>query len=138
MTRIKYDLNLMKYISLFESLTNAKIKDCINSGNHIIFVVGENEIGKAIGKHGINAKKITDILQKPIRIVEFSPDRTQFIKNFIYPLQVKEIRDEDNIVTIVGVDTKTRGQIIGRDRKNLDNLKNIVKRYFSVEDIKVV
>ncbi|MFH2027965.1 MAG: NusA-like transcription termination signal-binding factor [Nanoarchaeota archaeon] len=137
MNRIKYDLNLMKFISLFESLTNAKVKDCIDS-EQLIFVVEENEIGKAIGKHGVNVKKMIGILKRPIKIVEFSSDLLQFIKNFIYPLQLKNIGDEAGLVTISGVDTKTNGLLIGRDRKNLEILKSIVKRYFPIEDIKVV
>jgi N utilization substance protein A len=137
MSKIKYDITAMKYISLFESLTNAHVKDCINE-EQVIFVVNENEIGKAIGKQGINVKKISNIIKKPIKIVEFSQDVLQFIKNFIYPLQVKEINNEENIITITGPDTKTKGMLIGRDAVNLNNLKNVVKRYFSIEDIKVV
>ena len=54
------------------------------------------------------------------------------------PLQVKEITEEQGIVTIVGPDTKTKGLLIGRERKNLENLRDIVKRYFQIEDINVM
>jgi len=78
------------------------------------------------------------LLKKKIKIVEFNSDIKQFIRNFILPLQVKDINQEENIITIEGPDTKTKGLLIGRERKNLENLKNIVKRYFEIEDIKVV
>jgi len=138
MNKIKYNIDLMKYISLFESLTNAQVKDCIENELQIIFIVNENEIGKAIGKNGINAKKISNLIKKPIKIVEFSSDVSQFIKNFVYPVQIKEVRNQDNLVTIVGPDTKTRGMLIGRDAKNLETLKSVVKRYFTINDIKVM
>lgn len=128
----------MKFISLFESLTRAKVKDCISGETQLIFIVDENEIGKAIGKNGINVKKISNIVKKPIKIAEFSPDVVQFIKNFIYPVQVKDIVNENGVITITGIDTKTKGMLIGRESKNLNNLKDIVRRYFSIEDIKVV
>lgn len=135
--KIKYDIDVMKFISLFESITKAKTKDCI-VGDRVVFIVHENEIGKAIGKNGINVKKIENILKKKVKIVEFSPDVLQFIKNMTYPLKVKDVVNEDNVITITGADTKTRALLIGRDSQNLVNLKNIVKRYFPVEGIKVV
>lgn len=137
MTKIKYNIDLMKYIQIFESLTRAKVHDCIE-GDPLIFVVEENEIGKAIGKHGSNVRRLEGLFNKKLKIVEFSADVKQFIRNFIMPLSVGEIREESGIVEISGPDTKTKGLLIGRDRKNLENLKSVVQRYFQVEDIKVV
>jgi len=76
-------------------------------------------------------------LKRKIKIVEFNPDIKQFIRNFVMPLQIKEVNEEDNKITITGFDTKTKGLLIGRERKNLENLKSVVKRYFDVEDIRV-
>lgn len=137
MNKIKYDINLMKYMQLFESLTKSKLKDCI-AGEQLIFIVEENEIGKAIGKGGSNVRRVEELLKKKIKIVEFNPDVKQFVRNFVMPLHVNEINEEGNIITIAGPDTKTKGLLIGRDRKNLDNLKSVVNRYFEVEDIRVV
>lgn len=137
MTKIKYTEDIMKYISLFESLTGTNLKDCILNDS-LLFIVKENQIGKAIGKNGVNAKRIESLLKKKIKIVEFNPDVKQFIKNMVYPLQVEDIKEEDNIVSIMGRDKKTKGLLIGRDRKNLIQLKTITKRYFNIEDIKVV
>lgn len=136
MSKIKYDINIMKYMQLFESLTRAKLKDCI-SDEQLIFIVEENEIGKAIGKGGSNVRRLEGLLKKKIKIVEFSADVTQFIRNLAMPLQIKDIIQEENIITITGPDTKTKGLLIGRERKNLDTMKGIVSRYFDVEDIKV-
>jgi len=139
MSKIKYDINLMKFMQLFESLTRAKLKDCINNveDEQLIFIVEENEIGKAIGKKGSNVRRLEDLLKRKIKIVEFNPDIKQFIRNFVMPLQIKEVNEEDNKITITGFDTKTKGLLIGRERKNLENLKSVVKRYFDVEDIRV-
>jgi N utilization substance protein A len=137
MSRIKYTIDLMKYMQLFENLTRAKLKDCI-ANEQLIFIVEENEIGKAIGKGGSNVRRLEGLLNKKIKIVEFNNDIKHFIRNFVMPLQVKDINEEDNIITITGSDTKTKGLLIGRERKNLENLKEVVKRYFEVEDIKVI
>ncbi|MBW2980555.1 NusA-like transcription termination signal-binding factor [Candidatus Woesearchaeota archaeon] len=135
--KIKYDADILKYMSLFESLTRSKLKDCIVN-ERVLFVVEPNEIGKAIGKNGSNVHRLEGILNKKIRIVEFNPDVCQFVRNMLYPLQATEVNEENSVVTISGPDTKTKGLMIGRDAKNLNFLKDIVKRYFEVEDIKVV
>ena len=137
MSKIKYDFNLMNYIKLFEDLTRAKLKDCI-SNEQLIFVVEEGEIGRAIGKNGSNVKRLEGILNKKIKIVEFSNDVKQFIRNFIMPLSVKDVNEENSIISIVGPDTKTKGLLIGRESKNLNNLKSVVGRYFKIEDIRIV
>ncbi|MBW2975780.1 NusA-like transcription termination signal-binding factor [Candidatus Woesearchaeota archaeon] len=137
MNKIKYDINLMKYMQIFESLTKARLKDCIDN-EQLIFVVEENEIGKAIGKGGSNVRRLESLLNKKVKIVEFSADVRQFIRNFIMPLQVNDINEEDKVIRIFGPDTKTKGLLIGREKKNLNNLKEITRRYFDFEDIRVV
>ena len=127
----------MRYISLFESLTGAKVKDCIVNDT-VMFVVHENEMGKAIGKHASNIKRVENTLKKRIKLVEFNNDVSQFVQNLIYHLKAKEIKEEDMIVTIYGEDTRTKGLLIGRDRRNINSTNDIVKRYFKVEEVKVV
>ncbi|MBN1386217.1 NusA-like transcription termination signal-binding factor [Candidatus Woesearchaeota archaeon] len=139
MTRIKYDMNLMKYMELFETLTRAKLKDCfIDKLERVVFVVMPNNIGKAIGKKGINIKKIEDLLKKKIRIVEFDPEMNKFISNLVFPLKITGFRFEGGILTINGADTNTKGLLIGRNAQNLRNTESIVKRFFELEEIKVI
>tara|TARA_Y100000294_G_scaffold177240_2_gene201968 strand:+ start:2839 stop:3249 length:411 start_codon:yes stop_codon:yes gene_type:complete len=130
--RIKYSIDIMKFMSLFESLTGAKLKDCILNDD-ITFVVQENDMGKAVGKKGVNIKKIEGILKKKIRLVEFNDDVTKFVSNLIYPAKVEDIKEEKGIVKIYTPDTKTKGFVMGRDRHKINMVNDIVKRYFEVE-----
>lgn len=136
MAKIKYDADLMKIISLFESLTATKLKDCI-SNDKLIFIAEKDQIGKAIGKNGANIKRLENILKRKIRIVEFDENVVQFVKNLIYPINAKSIEESDSVITITGHDTKSKGILIGRDRQNINNTMNIVKRYFDVKDVKI-
>ncbi len=137
--KIKYDLNLMKFMSFFEGLTKARLKDCfIDKNSLLVFVVEENQIAKAIGKNGVNVKKIKEKLNRKIKIVEFNPYLEMFIANVIRPLIGKEIKVDDKTVTIVGPDTKTKGLLIGRNGQNLRNYEETVKRYFDIKEIKVI
>lgn len=137
MTRIIYDAAILKYISLFESLTGAKVKDCITD-DRLIFIIEKGNMGLAIGRNGSNLKRVENVLKKPLRIIEFDEDVEQFIRNYSYPLKMIEVEKEGNSVIIKGKDTKTRAFLIGRDRVNLKKMISIVKRYFDVEDIRVV
>ena len=137
MSKIKYDSDLMKLITLFESMSGAKVKDCIADDN-IIFIIEENEMGKAIGKKGANIKRAEDLLKRKIKLVEFSQDILQFVKNMIYPIEVNDIRQEDGVITIHGKDSNSKARIIGRERHNINNVTKIAKRYFDVKEIKVL
>lgn len=136
--KIKYDFNLIKFISMFESLTKASVKDCFMQGEKLVFIIKENQIGRALGKGGSNIKRLENTFKKKIKIAEFNPDLLQFIKNLVYPLQVKDIKEEEEVVIITPPDSKTRGYLIGRAAVNLRNTEDIVKRYFDIKEIKVV
>jgi len=137
MIKIKYDNTLMKYISLFETLTGTQVKDCIVN-DHTTFIVHENQIAKAIGRNGSNVHRLENLLNRKIKIVEFNPQVLKFITNYIYPLRLHDIKEADGVITMIGPDTKTKGLLIGRDSKNLKQLQAIVQRYFDIKDIRVI
>ena len=138
MARIKYDINLMKFISVFEAISNARVKDAIEENGTIIFIVEENQIAKAIGKNGSNVKRLERIINKRIKVVEFSNDLLDFIRNYVAPLEIGEVRNDNGHLTIKGNDMKTKSMLIGRDRRNINLLQGIAARYFDFRDIRVV
>ena len=137
MNKVKFDSDSMKLITLFESMTGAKVKDCI-ANEKFIFIIEENEMGKAIGKNGVNVKRLESKLRRKIKLVEFSNDALQFVRNLIYPIEVLDVKKEEDVITIHGKDVSTRAMLIGRERQNINNLSNIVRRYFDVKEIRVV
>ena len=137
MTRIKFDIDTMKIMSLFETITRAKLKDCIISEGMITFIVEENEAAKAIGKKGANVKTLERGLKKKIKIVEFSTDLIRFVQNLAYPAKIREANQEGKILTLTAVDSQSRGLLIGRGASILRNYESIVKRYFDIDEIKV-
>lgn len=138
MNKIRFDIDAMKFLALFESTTHTGVKDCIKKDDRIIFIVNNGEIGKAIGKKGINIKKLEQKLRKKVKIIEYDDDLLIFIQNVFYPNKVKEITEEDGVVTIVPPDSKSRGYFIGRGASTLRAAEEIVKRYFDIKEIKVV
>ncbi|MEA3430003.1 MAG: NusA-like transcription termination signal-binding factor [Nanoarchaeota archaeon] len=138
MIKIKYDMNIIKFISLFENITRSKVKDCFEQEERLVFVVQEGEIGKAIGKKAVNVKRIETMIKKKIRIIEFNQDMIEFIKRVIFPIKARNIEHKDNTITITSPDSNSRGLLIGKNAKVLRNNESIVKRYFELDEIKVV
>jgi N utilization substance protein A len=140
MERIKYDMSLMKTMSLFETLTRTELKDCIIDKNSmLLFVVDEANMSRAIGREGANVKKIEGLLNRKIKILGYTPDLLQFVKNVLYPLRVNGVMEQDGIITIDGSDSRTKGLLIGKNSQNLKNNLSIIQRYFDqVKEIKVI
>ena len=137
MSKVLYDQNTLATILLFEKVTRAKVKDCILH-NGFVFVVAEGEIGKAIGKHGANVRKLEGLLKKKVKVVEFHSDVSVFVRNLISPLEAASISEEGGVVSIAGKDGISKGKLIGRDRKNLTFISDVVNRYFKMEEVRVV
>ncbi len=137
MTRIKFDMNIIQLMSMIQRITKCDIKDCIDLNDYYLIVVAQGQVGKAIGKGGVNVKKIEHALKKKAKLVEFSNIAEQFIKNLVFPLKIKEVLEDQQIMTIIPVDMKTRGYIIGRNASNLRQTESIVKRYFPIKELKV-
>ena len=133
-----YDVDMIKIINLFENVTKARVRDAFYLKEILTFVVFEGDMFKALGKNLANLHKIEDMLQKKVKIVEFNADIIKFITNLLYPYKVREILQEGKIVTIKDDDTKTKGLIIGAKAQNLRAYEGIVKKYFDIEEIKVV
>jgi N utilization substance protein A len=137
--KIIFDTDLLKIMALFENVTHSKLKDSFFDREKLVFLVDDGELEKALGKNKTNVVKLEKMLNRKIKIVEFSPDRMTFIKNYLAPLKVVDIKEEEgDLITITGPDTKTKGLMIGIKAQNLRNLEKITGKYFPIKEIKVV
>ena len=129
----------MQKIALFENLTHSKVKDFFDDPvqERLVFIVEKGQLWTALGKKSANVKKLMDKFKRKIKIVEFSDDLCEFVKNMVHPLKVHDVTEEDGIVTIRHEDMQTKGLLIGRNAKNLRNLEKNVRRFFDVKEIKV-
>ncbi len=139
MSKITYNADLLKIMSLFEKITRTRIKDCFIDNNSLLtFVVPDFQIGKAVGKNAVNVKKLENLLKRKIKIVAFNPSAVLFIKNLIYPIKA-EVEQQDDVIIIKANDTKSRAFLIGRNQTNLKNNLKITKKYFKeIENIRVM
>lgn len=132
------DTGALQTIALFEQLTGAGVRDCIFTDQMVVFVVEIGEMAKAIGKGGQHVRQLEFKLKKRVKVVEFANDVQKFIMNVIAPLEVAGMRQEGGIVFLDAKDLKTRGLLIGRGASNLRFFEGLVKRYFPIDELKVI
>jgi len=138
---IKMTEEEMKYIAFFESITGVTVIDCIldREKNRLIFLVKKGYVGKAVGKNGINIKRLNKLTGKNIEVVEYSEKMDELIKNSLFPASVQSIRLSKNIngkkVVYVSVPSKEKGLAIGKEGRNISRAILILKRYFDIEHI---
>jgi len=140
MGRLKLNQNLLGLSSLMERISGVRVKDCFSDENNetIYFVVETGHLGKAIGKGGINIKRVQHELKKKIRIIEYRMNVVNFVKNVIYPIKVEEVIENDGEVLIKDPSKKTKSLLIGREGRNLKLINRAVKRFFPDKEIKIV
>lgn len=136
---MKLDNQSMQYITLFESITRSSVKDCFLNNARIIFIVNPGNAFRAIGPNGRNIKKMEHLTKKRVKVAEFSSDPVKFLMSFLYPIMPQKIQiDQKNNITIQAKTTQDRGMLIGRDKKNLIYLKQVLAKYFKVNDVIIV
>ena len=135
----KVDMESLRLISLFEKVTRSRVKDVVTYKEKLTFIVEDGQLWQALGKDRVNLEKLERLLNRKVKIVSHNPDMLQFIVNLIHPLRVVDIQEDgDNVVTIKGADTKTKGLMIGARAQNLRATEEIVRMYFDCHEIKVV
>ncbi len=134
----------IKYISLFQDVTGASVRDCIidEDNNRIIFLVRPGEVGLAIGRGGINIKRLRKLLEKDIEVVEYAEKLEDLVANALMPARVKSVKlvktANGRRVVYVTVDPKDKGIAIGKGGRNVSKAKLILKRYFDVDSVVIV
>ena|SRR3989344_3593236 len=133
------DMQHMRYINLFEKLSGVSTRYCFKYNETIFFCVPRSMISKAIGEAGRNVRQLSSILGKKIKIIP-SPngqeDIKTFIENIVAPVQFNDFRANENEVTVSG-NTQTKASLIGRNKRRLLEMQEIIKNFFS-KDFRVV
>ena len=83
----------LRYISLFEAITKANVKDCMDTEDKLVFVVDKGQGNIAGGKKGEHVIMLKENTGKNIQVVEYSENPEQFVMNVfhIYGPQKVEI-----------------------------------------------
>lgn len=138
---IKLTTDQMRMISLFQNVTGATARDCIEDEkqDRVIFVVNTGKMGLAIGKGGTHIKSLQNIVKRNVELVEFDEDPVKFLSNLLDSKLVSEVkintRTDGSKQAIVMVDPRKKGIVVGREGRNAEKARILAKRYFDISSV---
>ncbi|MBI2970795.1 MAG: NusA-like transcription termination signal-binding factor [Candidatus Aenigmarchaeota archaeon] len=121
-------------ISVFQNMTGSSVIDYLSEGDEIFFVVAQGQYGLTVGKGGAKIRNAEKLFKKSIRIIEYSPDIKEFIKNIIPETQEIDVR-EDHIE--VHVKQQDRAKVIGKGGRKIKIINQFLGRLFGSKTLKV-
>ena len=127
------DMQFMRYLNLFERVSRVRTKNCSMYNSNIIFFVEQRDVSRAIGENGMNIKRISEILNKKVRVVALpheTRDTSKFIEAIIYPIRFRGIEINDSEI-IINAGRLSKASLIGRNRCRIEELEKITKEYLN-------
>lgn len=133
------DMKDIRYINLFGKITRINTRYCFLYNDTLIFSVPKQMVSKAIGENGKNVKRMSEIIQKKIKIIPTPSGihhAREFILAVISPVTFRdmEITDDEIIIT---AGSQNKAALIGRNRRRILELQKIVKDFFK-KDLRIV
>ncbi len=134
----------LRFMALLHDVTGVSARDCIldENTNSIIFIVPPGTAGLAVGAKGRNVRRLSKILGRRVEIVEWAENLENLVKNIFLPARVVGITlnktPDGRRILYVKVDPRDKGIAIGKNGRNVNKARLILKRYFNIDVVSVV
>jgi len=135
----KLDIQKIQYMNIFEKIMKIKAKYCFTYDNTIIFTVPKKHVTKAIGKNAQNVNKLSERLNRKVKIVATptsSIDLDYFISVIIFPYKFKRLSLQNHELTIFSA-PREKAALIGRGKKRLKKLSEVLERFFNIKKVTI-
>ena len=135
---IKLTTDQMRMMSLFQNVTGATARDCVEDEkqDRVIFVVNSGKMGLAIGKGGVHIKSLQNIVKRNVELVEFDEDPAKFLSTLLNPKLITEVkinkRLDGSIQAVVMVDPKKERNRCWKRRQKCREGKIACKEIFLI------
>jgi len=125
--------------ALFETETDATVRDCVGDGDRVRLLIKPGEMAKAIGTAGEHVSRVEQRIGKPIKLVEDADTPEAFVANALAPAAVYNVTVSENgdRLAYVEVDDADRGAAIGEDGENIEAARLLAQRHFDIEDVEL-
>lgn len=131
---VKLGIESIRAIALFEKVTNVHARDCLIADDFVYFLVDPDKIGLAIGKNGSVIKEVRRLLGKQVKLFGYNNKPEEMIKNMIPNIKNMNVNDGSMMISISPQDKVT---VIGKNGRNIKAIKELMKRHFSIDYIKL-
>lgn len=127
-------IQMIRYINLLDGISKVKTSKCYLYNNAVIFAVPRALLSRALGPGATNIKYMQDKLGKRVRIIKEASgaeDAERFVRDLVAPVGFNslELKDGEFVLT-AGMQSKAA--LIGRNRRRLEELDQIIKDTFGV------
>lgn len=129
------DMQDMMYLNLFNQVTRVRTRFCFKYNETIFFCVPKQLVSRAIGEGGRNVKRVSEILNKKIRIIaapEGISDARFFVQSIVNPVSFKSI-DVKGEEIVISASTQSKAALIGRNKRRLLEMQKVIKDFFGKE-----
>jgi NusA-like KH domain protein len=133
------DMQLMRYINLFERICRVSTTDCFVYNNVIIFAVPKSKVSLAIGKNGANMRKIGEVLRKRIKVIEMPQEGVgvkKFVEAVVDPITFNKFEISNGMATI-SAGRQSKAALIGRGRSRQKELEDILIKAFNIRKLRI-
>ena len=132
-------MQMMRYINLFDRVSNVKTTKCFLYNNTIIFAVPKQILSRAIGPQASNIYRIQDQLGKRVKVVTESDDVSNsenFIKSIVSPVSFKSVEVIDGVIVLTA-GSQSKAALLGRNKRRYEELKKIVNDVYRL-DLRII
>ncbi len=138
---IKLTSDDIKILATFERMTGVQPGDVLLADDWVAFLVGEGEAGKAIGKGGMNIARVRDAFSgKSVFIIESNDEPAKFARNLFSNVRVSNIKESgsnNSRTIVVTVDSRDRGNAIGRGGERIKMARALMSRHFPNTELRL-
>jgi len=130
----------MVLVNTLERETGARATDVVVTENTVWFLVQKGDLGRAIGRGGENLRKLRGALGKNVELVEASEELKKFLTNFFHGVTFEryEEKEENGKKSVfLRVNAKDKGKAIGKKGEKINVCRELVKRHFSVDKLRI-
>lgn len=134
------DMQVMRYINLFDRVTRVPTKHCFVYNNTLIFVVPKKLVSRAVGPDGKNVKKISETFRKKVKVIampEKQEEISKFVSELVDPVSFNKL-DLNKEVATLSAGRQNKAALIGRNRAREKELESILKNLFDIKKFKIV
>ena len=134
------DMKFIRYLNLFEKITNVRTQHCFLYNSGIIFLVPQQLISKALGEEGNNIKKLSEILEKKVKVVAIpngKEDMKKFISAIVYPIKFRALEIKEDCLLISACGMQNKAALIGRNKTRLFEMQEILKQYYGFREVRI-
>jgi len=129
------DMQDMRYLNLFGKITRVSTRFCFKYNEALVFCVPRKLMSKAIGENAKNARQMSQILGKRIKIIAVPrdiKDAKAFISAIVSPVTFKGLEiTPDEIILTAG--SQSKAALIGRNKRRLLEMQKIIRDFFKRE-----